>query len=351
MFMTHVRVWSVALIAAGLLGGSAPVDSDGSSAGGKIAAALANPDYVIQGRFNAIAPSTGNLYLTSNFYFRGSKTWEGDIFRTAKTNNNNWGQVATLYLERSPNFFYFGNITYSLGDNLWYGYFVANYDSFSPNNYSVIKRVRLDGGAPAVTIGPSPQSIDRESQLFSDGAYLYFIDANAVQAMPIRGSASNIVISSTPGVTSFGLDDSRVYFAAGRTIHQAPKPNSAGTAGVFATTDDPVERLAVSPGGSGGETIVFWSEGHVVKKKSTSGLPSTIGLALAPRRVFGLSSVGARGLWTTCEENSRDKCIVSYGTTILNAVKLDATPQAGAVFGDASRIYYQDFKGIRRTPY
>src|SRR5262244_595397 len=95
MFMTHVRVWSVALIAAGLLGGSAPVDSDGSSAGGKIAAALANPDYVIQGRFNAIAPSTGNLYLTSNFYFRGSKTWEGDIFRTAKTNNNIWSARPT----------------------------------------------------------------------------------------------------------------------------------------------------------------------------------------------------------------------------------------------------------------
>src|SRR5215831_511323 len=221
MFMTHVRVWSVALIAAGLLGGSAPVDSDGSSAGGKIAAALANPDYVIQGRFNAIAPSTGNLYLTSNFYFRGSKTWEGDIFRTAKTNNNNWGQVATLYLERSPNFFYFGNITYALVDNVWYGYFVANYDSSSPNNYSVIKRVRLDGGAPAVTIGPSPQSIDRESQLFSDGAYLYFIDANAVQAMPIRGSASNILISSTPGVTSFGLDGSQVYFAAGHDLSSA----------------------------------------------------------------------------------------------------------------------------------
>ena len=349
--MTHARLWSVALIAAGLLGGRPPVDSGGSSAVGEIAVKLTNPDLVIQGRFNAIAASTGNLYLTHNTYFRDTKTWEGEIFRTAKTNNNSWSQVATLYLERSPNFFYFGNITYALVDNVWYGYFVANYDSFSPNNYSVIKRLRLDGSAPAVTIGASPQSIDRGSQLFSDGAYLYFIDANAVQAMPIRGSANNILISRTPGVTSFGLDGSQIYFAAGRTIYQAPKPNFFGTAGVFATTDDPVEWLAVSPGGSGGETIVFWSEGHLVKKKSTSGLPSTIGLALAPRRVFGLSSVAARGLWTTCEESSRDKCIVSYGTTSLDAVKLDATYQSAAVFGDVSRIYYQDSKGIRRIPY
>src|SRR5262249_61118770 len=99
------------------------------------------------------------------------------------------------------------------------------------------------------------------------------------------------------------------------------------------------------------EAMGFLSEGHVVKKKTDRGFSAANRLALASGGVFGLSSVGARGLWTTCEESSRDKCIVSYGTTILEAGKLDATYQAGAVFGDASRIYYQDSKGIRRMPY
>jgi hypothetical protein len=293
---------------------------------------------------NGLAPSTGNLYWTSDSqaYVINpdgfiSVRYAGHVWRASKSNVP--GHEVQLYGESKDYPVDFRSINWALVGGQYYGYFVANYKSLG---ISQIKRVPLAGGT-VTTLATSPAAIGG-GDLVNDGSFLYWADAGGIRKMAIGGGPVTTLVASMK-ISRLGLDDTRVFYASGQNVMTVPK--SGGSPTVFAGAASAIRALYVLP--QGADTQVYWGEASGAVRSYSSGLGSTYeltyqspapGVAISSVSVGATTSFGRFVMWGQCASGS---CAVHLDNPIDGsdiAWPVTGTPTGVSI--DDGGVYWAD---------
>jgi hypothetical protein len=285
------RRWLTAIGCAAALAAAAP------------AGASAATTQLAHSKPNGLAPSTGNLYWTSDSTaYRvqpsGAITvvYTGHVWRASKSNVP--GHEIQLYSEAHDYPVDFQSITWALVGGQYYGYFVANYKSLG---ISQIKRVSLAGGA-ATTLVTSPAAIGARD-LVNDGSYLYWADAGGIRKMPIGGGPVTTLVAGTT-FSHVGLDATRVFYASGASIMTVAK--AGGTPSVFVTASSAIRAMYVLP--QNPNTQVYWGEAngavHSYPSYVTTYQAPAPGVSISSVSVGTTNSFGSWVMWGQCVSGS-----------------------------------------------
>lgn len=351
--MMKIRArYVAALVTAGLVGCGGVGGTAGDN--GEVAEELTVPSAVANMVPSGVVESTGNLYWTRNVMTGGIGSplrWTGSVYRAGK--NNVPGQETVLYSEGGNALgSSFGSITFANVNGVWYGYFLASY------RYSgtYLKRVPLDGSSPAVTLGGvTPASSN--SQLVTDGMYLYFWGANGLYAAPMDGGPA-LTVAQTTGINSLGIDRAHIYYSAGSQLLIALKPNYGSFSRVSETFSEPIAAIYVNAGADNDDTLTSIAIGTthsiILWTQSPGHSPGLTTLATNPYdTINSVSMVGTRVLWTSTY-SAANSSWVNYHDATQGANQyhyLQVQTGARSIMGDASNMYFVDNYAFERLAY
>lgn len=349
-----MRAQNVALLASILLappGCSGVVGDDN----GSVADELTVPTAVANLSPVDLAQTSTSLYWTANSSNLDDFVFTASLYRAAKSSVP--GQERVIYSEsaRGLGSASFGKMTIANYQGVPSAYFFVS--GFRQPTY--IKRVPLDGSAPATIVSNVGSLPSSNSPLYCDGTDFFFYGANGLYAAPLDGSAPTTVATGT-GITALGgFDRAHVYFAVGRSLYWAYKPsfgrgtNSLGTSGYEFTT------MSVTAGAANDDsqtTFVAGNGQEVWQWNPSRGLYAWAefipGYGVTQGQVQSVSSAGSRLLWTVCDANN--VCSVSFKNpnTGFDQYKwVQVQSGARAVLGDASQMFFVDNYAIERIPY
>ena len=349
-----MRIRNLALLASVLLApagcGGVVVDDNGS-----VADELTVPTAVANMVPVDLAQTSTKLYWTANSSNLDDFVFTASLYGAAKSSVP--GQERVIYSESSRGLgaTSFGKMTIADYRGVPSAYFFVS--AFRQPTY--IKRVPLDGSAPAAVVSNVGSLPSSNSPLFCDGTYLYFYGANGLYAAPVDGSAP-ITVATGTGITALGgFDRAHVYFAVGGYVYQAYKPNYGHFSTSLYTTTNVFTTMYVTAGADNddSQTTFVAGDGQEVFQWSTAhGMYAwaefLYGYGLTQGQVQAVSTAGSRLLWTLCDANS--VCSVSYknpNTRFDQYNWVQVQSGARAILGDATQIYFVDNYAIERIPY
>ena len=155
--------------------------------------------------------STGNLYWSSNDDVGSA------IFRASKSSQP--GDEVALYAETGAKF---EELTFAKVDGEFYGYFVAN-DSINGVDVSQIKRIPLGSvtlaGQATILVNSPPQI--GFSDLVTDGSFLYWVNFDGINSMPIGGGPVTTLVAGN-GPVNLSVLGKTLYYIDGVAILSVP---------------------------------------------------------------------------------------------------------------------------------
>jgi hypothetical protein len=293
---------------------------------------------------SAIAPSTGNLYYTSN------SSTGATIYREAK---NGQGGATVLYSESSAGgAVQFGGISWALVNGNYYAYFSANYPNAGGAGVSFIKRVPLTGGS-AFTVATSPMYIGfapdgSARDVLNDGTNVYWADTGGIRSTPIGGGSAVNTLSTSTSDTHIALDSTYVYNNVGDYVVREPK--SGGALTVVATGFSPITALYVDPS----TDYIYYGEQNGAVRRVANGTTFTYHASMLGYTVMNVVWDGTHVVWNQCTAPTGGLCnLFAYmpnGTTLSVDTTSAGLPD-GPVTGDTSAIYFSVPNGLWKYTY
>jgi hypothetical protein len=289
-----------------------------------MSAAASGPTQLSNSTPTRLIQSTGNLYWSWNAVGEVGPSERAIIFRASKSSRP--GEEVSLYAETGVDF---EALTFAEVGGEFYGYFVANY---SNTGVSQIKRIPLAGG-PAVVLANAPSPIG-DSDLVTDGSFLYWADGEGIRSMPIGGGGITTLVAGTT-FQHLSVFDGTLYYIAGNAILSVPTRGGTPST-VVGDQPSPItalhvyelqlakrsERPGPPPSPRPGTAVVWGRNDGGVYSMFLGGKPTTIQEPHAHATVMSVYSDDTRTLWSNQDLEAGTGVVrMAYGgaTTTLSS--------------------------------
>jgi hypothetical protein len=259
-------------------------------------------------------PTNAMTLTTNDVFWSSSATTQNGMYYTEilRRNKDNVGESQNpsnvIFRQEKSSPISFNSLVQADVAGIPYLYYVVNFDD---SKISYINRIPATGGP--VTNITRPLYMGK-NDLKTDGAFLYWIDREAIRKIPVNGGTATILarVPQAAYVKQVALDRSYVYFnagASGESIYRVPKAGGAAT--IQAIASSTVTDLVVHQGHS--NPTIYWSEINGAVKSYTVGA-NTSSVYQNPtedRKAVSIDFDGIRVLWADCLKDTLfDECFI-----------------------------------------